>query len=120
MLVDTSVWIDHFRRQDAVLAALLEQAAVECHPFVTGELACGSLKRRQEIVALLQALPHVPVVEHDEALAFVERHRLSGTGIGWIDAHLLASTHLAHTTLWTRDRRLLSAARALGVAAEPA
>jgi predicted nucleic acid-binding protein len=111
MLVDTSVWIDHFRRHDSRLAALLDQGQVECHPFVVGELACGWLRQRDEILTLLRVLPEVPIAEHDEAMAFVERHRLSGTGLGWIDVHLLASAHLARTSLWTADRRLRTAAR---------
>ena len=111
MLVDTSVWIDHFRRYDWKLAALLDQGQVECHPFVVGELACGTLRQRDEILTLLRVLPEVPVAEHDEALAFVERHQLTGKGIGWIDVHLLASAHLARTSLWTADRRLRAAAR---------
>lgn len=115
MLVDTSVWVDHFRRGDETLAALLGRADVECHPFIVGELACGRLKRRKEILGLLRSLPRAPLIEHEEALAFVEAHSLAGAGIGWIDVHLLASAKLGGTLLWTRDRRLASAARTLGI-----
>ena len=119
MLVDTSVWIDHFRRSDPALIALLDREEAECHPFVIGELACGLLRRRSEVLLLLQSLPHLPVGTHDEVLAFVESHRLMGRGIGWVDAHLLASAALAGTQLWTRDRRLFEVARKLALAAQP-
>lgn len=114
-LVDTSVWIEHLRRGDARLSRLLGSAMVSCHPFVLGELAMGSLKNRAEILTLLDKLPEVAVATHDEVLTLVERHRLAGRGLGWIDAHLLASARLARSPLWTLDRRLADAARALGV-----
>jgi len=116
VLVDTSVWIDHFRRGNEVLAERLAAADVWVHPFVIGELACGRLTRRGEILALLQALPHAPLIEHREVLAFVETSGLPGRGIGWIDAHLLASARLARIPLWTLDRRLAAVAGRLGVA----
>ena len=117
MLVDTSVWIDHLRVHDAALAGVLEAGDVVCHPFVIGEVACGGLRRRREILSLLAALPRVPDVSHDEALAFVEDNALFGSGIGWIDVHLLAATRLGGTRLWTRDRRLQRIARRLDIAA---
>lgn len=119
MLVDTSVWVDHLRRGEPALSALLSRAEVECHPFIIGELACGSLRRRSEVLSLLRKLPHVEVGSHDEVLTFVERHRLMGRGVGWIDAHLLASAALAGVLLWTRDRRLSEVARMLGLCAQP-
>jgi predicted nucleic acid-binding protein len=119
MLVDTSIWIDHFRTHDSKLATLLDQGDVECHPFIVGELACGGFRQRAEILALLQRLPVVPIAEHDEVLRFVERNRLHSSGLGWIDVHLLASVRLARTTLWTADRRLRAAARRLEVGASP-
>jgi predicted nucleic acid-binding protein len=106
MLVDTSVWVEHLRRGDPALSALLGRDEVECHPFIIGELGCGSLRRRAEVLSLLRSLPHVTVASHDEVLTFLERHRLMGRGIGWIDAHLLASAALSNTLLWSRDRRL--------------
>ena len=117
MLVDTSAWIDHLRRGNAKLASYLELAEVFCHPFVIGELACGSLKNRESILSLLDALPRVPIAEHEEVLEFVHAHRLMGVGIGWVDAHLLASTMLAGTVLWTLDRRLGEIADGLGIRA---
>ena len=119
MLVDTSIWVDHLRQRDATLTVLLERSEAECHPFIVGELACGALRRRTEILGLLRNLPQTPLVEHDEALAFVDAHRLAGVGIGWVDAHLLASAMLGGTRLWTRDRRLAGLARTLGIGGEP-
>jgi len=119
MLVDTSIWVDHLRRGDATLAALLVREQVECHPFIIGELACGSLRRRDEVLSLLGRLPQVLLASHSEVLEFVARHRLMGRGIGWVDAHLLASTALAGSVLWSRDRRLSQVAGALRLSAEP-
>jgi len=116
MLVDASVWIDHFRRSDAALTELLERGEVECHPFIIGELASGNLRRRSEILGLMRELPAVAVVDHDEALAFLDSHRLIGSGLGWIDIHLLASARLTSTLLWTRDRRLATVVQRMGLA----
>ena len=118
MLVDTSVWIDHFRRGNASLALALEVAEVWCHPFVLGELACGSLQNREEILSLLAALPQTPVATGEEALELLEMNHLMGKGLGWIDIHLLASALLAGIPLWTLDRPLLAAAIELGVGAK--
>jgi len=106
VLVDTSVWIDHFRRTSDRFVSLLEMDEVAIHPFVLGELACGNLTNRKEIVALLHALPYATKVEDDELLLFLERHALMGRGVGLIDVHLLASCHLDGCHLWTRDKRL--------------
>ncbi|MGB2986012.1 MAG: type II toxin-antitoxin system VapC family toxin [Phycisphaerae bacterium] len=119
MLVDTSVWIHHFRHGNAALTALLNDGDVLSHPFVIGELACGNLKQRREILSLLEALPSVTLADHDEVLAFVDGNRLMGTGIGWIDAHLLSSAVLTGTLLWTLDKRLGEAARSIGVYGKP-
>jgi predicted nucleic acid-binding protein len=116
ILVDTSVWIDHFRSADRTLATYLLDAQVACHPFVVGELAVGSLRRRAEILRWLEALPAAPVVSHTEVMLFVETYGLAGVGLGWIDVHLLASACLAGHDLWTNDRRLEAAARRLGLA----
>jgi len=119
MLVDTSVWVDHLRRGNRSLGALLGQAQVWCHPFVIGELACGRLKSRGELLSLLGTLPQVRQAAHDEVLALVESNDLGGRGIGWIDAHLLASARLTGVPIWTFDRRLAGVARSLGVGAAP-
>ena len=118
MLVDTSVWIDHLRRGNARLSELLEHGSAWCHPFVVGELACGNLSNRSEILWLLEELPRGVVADHEEVLALVESRRLMARGIGWIDAHLLASALLSLLPLWTLDRRLASIAASLNVAAE--
>lgn len=116
MLVDTSVWVSHLRFGNASLERLLNDGSVYCHPFVIGELACGSLSNRKEILSLLRALPQVPVVESEEILRFIEQRKLTGLGVGLIDMHLLASVVLFQTTLWTEDKSLQRVAMRLGVA----
>jgi predicted nucleic acid-binding protein len=113
MLVDTSVWVDHLRRGNATLVALLEQTQVWTHAFVVGELACGNLPRRDKLLGALTTLPHAPIAGHDEVLAFLESHRLMGRGLGWVDIHLLASARLAKLSFWTLDKRLAAVATAL-------
>lgn len=121
ILADTSIWIDHLRRGDARMAALLDQGSVLMHPFVIGEIACGSLSSRTALLGLLAGLPRIAVADDDEALAFIEHRGLHGRGIGYVDVHLLAAVALAGSArLWTRDRRLLQAATTLGQAADPA
>jgi len=111
ILVDTSVWVDHLRDGTPALAAALEQGRVLTHPFVLGELACGNLKNRSEVLQLLGELPAAPMATDPEALDFIERRALMGRGIGYVDVHLLASVALAGTTqLWTRDKRLAAVA----------
>jgi hypothetical protein len=119
MLVDTSVWIDHLRRGDQLLARRLQDGVVQCHPFVIGELACGSMRRRQEVLVHLATLPEVSLASHAEAIAFLDGQRLWGRGIGWIDVHLLASAVLSQVTLWTRERPLAAVVRALGLEPDP-
>jgi predicted nucleic acid-binding protein len=116
VLVDTSVWVDHLRRGLPELAAQLDAAAAVCHPFVLGELACGNLRNRREILDLLHTLCTCPVAAHEEVLHFIESNRLMGLGLGYVDVHLLASARLAHLPLWTLDRPLRSAAARLRVA----
>lgn len=116
ILVDTSVWIDHLKAGEPKLAAALEGGLVVMHELVVGELACGNLRNREEVLSLLGRLPAVPVATHAEALTMIERHRLMGRGIGYVDVHLLASVALAGTArLWTRDRRLKAVAASLDV-----
>ena len=116
ILVDTSVWIDHLRQGDAALAAALQAGAVGMHPFVVGELACGHLRARTEVLGLLQALPPLAVATEREVLYFIDTHSLMGRGIGYIDAHLLAASRLAGAALWTRDKRLHAVATELALA----
>ena len=112
-LVDTSVWIDHFRANSPALRQLLEEDRVVCHPLVIGELACGNLKHRSKVLESLTVLPTTPTIEYEELLTFIETHKLFGQGLGWIDVHLLASTLLQQVTLWTLDQPLRRAARKL-------
>ena len=116
ILVDTSVWIDHLRKGDAHLIRALGANQVMMHPFIEGELACGNLRNRGEILALLSDLPRAIIASEEEVLFFIERHGLMGRGIGYIDAHLLAATSLEDSArLWTRDKRLLGIAQDLGL-----
>jgi len=117
VLADTSVWIDHWRRGNPQLAQRLENGAVLIHPFVLGEIALGQVTSRAEVLADLATLESPRVAEHDEVLALIERSRLWGRGIGWVDAHLLASALLDRIRLWTLDAPLARVARELGVAA---
>ena len=113
MLVDTSIWVDHLRARDTRLAQALEDGLVWTHPFVIGELACGNLAKRGEVLGLIGALPSAPVADHEEVFAFVESRRLMGRGLGWVDMHLLASAVLAAVPLLTSDKNLSIVARAL-------
>jgi predicted nucleic acid-binding protein len=115
VLVDTSVWIDHFRRRNATLTGLLEQGHVWTHELVIGELACGNLGNRAGILGYLAELPRVSVASHEEVLRLLEARRLMGRGLGWIDLHLLASSVIAKIPFWSMDRRLSLAARQLGL-----
>lgn len=113
MLVDTSVWVSHFRETEGDLVTLLEHGEVVCHPFIVGELACGNLRSRASVIPLLEALPMAWQVEHEEALAFLEAHQLMGKGLGYVDVHLLAAARLTGVALWTLDRKLDQAAAEL-------
>jgi predicted nucleic acid-binding protein len=119
MLVDTSVWIDHFRRSQPMLVAALDRGDVASHDLVIGELACGTLPRRADVLALVQTLPRIAPVTQREAMALVEERRLWGRGLGWIDVNLLAAAVLAGTRLWTLDRWLETVAHDLDVAWSP-
>ena len=115
VLVDTSVWIDHLRKSSRALTSLLEQENIVLHPFVLGELACGNLGNRKEIIALLHALPVATRADDDEILFFIERHALMGRGVGLIDVHILASCLMDSCLLWTRDKRLRGMATDMGI-----
>ncbi len=116
ILVDTSVWIDHLRGGDAELVALLQHGRVLAHPWVTGELALGHLVRRGEVLRLLRQLPQATTATDHEVLALIDNHQLVGQGIGYVDAHLLAATMVTTgARLWTRDKRLATAAEQLAV-----
>ncbi len=104
------MWVHHFRHGSDRLGALLESGAIALHPFVLGELACGTLAHRQETLNSLRALPHVAAADDDEVMRLLESSRLWGTGLGWIDVHLLAAAKLAGVPLWTLDTTLARAA----------
>ena len=110
VIVDTSIWVTHLRQGSRQLEKLLMNAEVMCHPFIIGELACGHLNNRNEIISLLQSLPMAPTIEFDEFLYFIDRNHLMGKGVGFVDVHLLASAQLIGVPLWTADKRLKSAA----------
>lgn len=117
VLVDTSVWIGHFRAANHELVQLLEDGDVSTHPFIIGELACGNLSNRTGILDLFAQLPRAQVASDPEVLAMIERRRLMGRGIGFVDAHMLAAAALTpFTRLWTLDKRLAKIAGELGVA----
>lgn len=115
VLVDTSVWINHLQKSNKHLQTLLLEGTVVCHQHIIGELACGNLKNRSEILELLQALPRVPSIDLEEYLFFIEQHNLSGRGVGFFDIHLLASSKLGQVKLWTLDKRLNLASIDLGL-----
>ena len=117
ILVDTSVWIEHFRRENKPLGSLLLAGQVACHEFVIGELACGQLRQRSEILYYLSNLPQATTASHEDALTLIEQRRLFGAGLGWIDVHLLAATVMDGLRLWTADAALATAAKKIGVAA---
>jgi predicted nucleic acid-binding protein len=115
ILVDTSILIEHLRAGNDRLKTLLFDQQVLCHSFVIGELAWGMLQKRGEILTLLKALPEAHLLEHDEVISFLDARRLYGRGIGWVDAHLLASTLLIGCAIWTFDKPLRRAAAGLNV-----
>jgi predicted nucleic acid-binding protein len=117
ILVDTSIWIDHLHASEPRLVALLGDDQVGCHPAVIEELALGSVKQRDQVLALLESLRGFPVLTHAEVMALVGGRRLWGRSLSVVDAHLLGSVALVGgARLWTRDKRLLAACRDGGVA----
>ena len=117
ILVDTSVWIDHFRHGVPELVAILGRGEVVVHPFVIGELACGNLSSREATLELMQQLRSIAVADHDEVMGFIRARKLYGRGIGHVDAHLLAAAAIDRCQLWTRDGRLRELASGLDLAA---
>ena len=115
VLVDTSVWVSHLRTSNIRLKGLLNDGHVVCHPFIIGELACGNLVNRSEILSLLETLPMATYVEHEEVMQFIENCSLVGKGLGYIDVHLLASAMLTKVPLWTLDRKLNEVSSKLGI-----
>ncbi|NQT26717.1 type II toxin-antitoxin system VapC family toxin [candidate division KSB1 bacterium] len=116
VLVDTSVWVDHLKNGNIQLEVLLNEDKVNCHEFIIGELACGNMSKYDEVLSLLQVLPHAKTVNHDEVLMFIQRNKLSGQGVGYIDVCLLASCRLSDLMLWTYDKKLEKLAIKLNLA----
>jgi len=116
ILVDTSVWVEHFRNGNIGLDTLLQEGQVVCHPYIVGELACGNIKNRSRILSLLDTLPIAHTAEYEEVMHVIEKYRLMGKGLGYIDVHLLASALLTNIPLWTLDKRLSSVSTKLGIA----
>ena len=121
ILVDTSVWVDHLRKGDQVLGRLLFAGRVLAHPFIIGELSLGVLRQREAVLGALMDLPQATIATEEEVFRFIEANGLPGSGIGYVDGHLLAATRLTPgAALWTRDKRLSEVAERLGLAAHPA
>ena len=120
ILVDTSVWVDHFKYGNDLLATLLRSGLVVCHPYVILELACGTPPDRSEVLKRLGDLGTVPVATNDELLTFIHGHKIYGQGCGMVDTALLAATLMKPgTSLWTLDKRLLSLAEEFNCAYHP-
>lgn len=116
VIVDTSIWIDHLRSPDERLGDLLRLAQVRMHPYVVGEIALGNLPDRQKLLFFMDRLVAAPIASNDNVLTLIERRALFGSGIGYVDAHLVASAFLIDAMLWSRDKRLLAVAQNLGIA----
>ena len=119
ILADTSVWVDHFRKRDAELYRQLQQNNISIHPFIVAEMVLGNLPDRRKTIASLDLLPMAKVAQMSEVRRMIEAHSLFRRGIGFVDAHLIASTFITpHTVLWTRDKRLRDVAKTLGLNAD--
>jgi predicted nucleic acid-binding protein len=109
VLVDISVWVSHLRHGNPKLQEMLQEGQVVSHPFIIGELACGNISNRTEIISLMQSLPMLDAIEHEELLLFIEHNKMMGTGLGFVDVHLMAAAMLAGIPLWTQDKSLKQA-----------
>ncbi len=116
ILVDSSIWVDHFRRNNEILSDLLSRHQLLGHPFILGEIMMGNPENRVSIFEALSDLPQARIAENDEVMRFVERNKIYGSGVGYIDAHLLASVRLMpRSSIWTTDRRMALVAERLGI-----
>lgn len=121
VLVDTSVWVGHFKQRDERLVSLLKSGLVVCHPHVVVEVACGTPPHRSQVIGMLSSLQSAPVATAGELLSLIDQRSLFGRGCGFVDVNLLASALLGvQTMLWTLDKRLESAATEIGRAYRPA
>lgn len=119
ILADTSVWISHFHKSNPQLIEKLNIGAVVCHQFIVGELACGYIHNRKEVLTLFNALPSSPLITENEFHRFIETRELTGKGLSFVDIHLLASALLGRVLLWTEDKTLAKAAEELGICYKP-
>lgn len=115
ILVDTSVWVQHFREGSPKLADLLKDGCVLCHPFIIGELACGEINNRKEVLLLLSRLPEAVQAEHKEVLQFIEKKKLMSQGLGYVDVQLLAAAALSDALIWSTNKKLNAAAQKLKI-----
>ena len=115
ILVDTSVWIDHFHHSDEDLKELLLSNQVCIHPFILGELSCDNIRNRREVLSLLRTLKSIDTVLEEEVFILIEDRKLFGRGLGFIDIHLLASAMIHHVPIWSRDKSLKRVAGELGI-----
>ena len=119
VLADTSIWVSHLRDKNPPHRSLLMEGQIMCHPFIIGDLACGNLKNRNEILSLLEALPAATKANHDEILHFIETNQLMGLDLDYVDVHLRASALISTALLWTKDKNLREAADQLNIAFHP-
>ena len=115
ILVDTSVWIDHLHSVNEDLKVLLLSSQVCIHPYILGDLSCGNISNRNEVLSLLRALPRIDAVLDEEVFVLIEDKRLYGKGLGFIDIHLLASALIHHVLIWTKDKSLQRVAKEFGI-----
>lgn len=120
VLVDKSIWIDHFQKGNSNLKKLLYDSEVVIHPYITGELACGNLSNRREILSLLESLPKTYVISQEEILEFITINRLYGQGVGIVDIHLIASSLLDSLKIWSMDKSLIRVAEHFNIVYHPA
>ncbi len=112
-LVDSSVWIGHFKKADSKLISLLEADEVILHPFVIQELYLGKPKGKEFVFERLVKLPTLSILPDEEFRRFVDRFKIPGKGIGVIDSHLLASAFQQKIALFTFDKKLGHLAQAI-------
>jgi len=115
ILVDTSIWIDHLNNSNNELIRLLNSNRVCIHPFIIGELSCGNIANRKELLSLLRALPRVEPVLEEEIFTLIENKNLYGIGLGIVDINLIASALIHDVKIWTHDKSLNKIAKKLNI-----
>ncbi len=117
ILLDSSVWIDHLAKSNDKVVEVLDTQEVVAHPFVIGELACGTMRQRELFLSQLALLPSLPMASHTECMTLLSANRLWGIGLSWINVHLLASCRIARVRVWTNDSALMLVSKRLGLGA---